>query len=163
VPLKRQKRHSRATHRSGSTGSPTSQACGWISDDGNAERHAREPSNDVLDLDLRVVIEEGNEYAKTDQARRLQQSENLRAAITVSWVLRFHGCEHYPHIAYLTCAEGHERRRRRMTKVITTIATTNATTATIGSKTIDAGCTVGAMDTASAQSGVRSARAFGVV
>jgi hypothetical protein len=36
-----------------------------------------------------------------------------------------------------------------MTRVTTTIATINATTATIGSKTIDAGCTVGAMDTAS--------------
>jgi hypothetical protein len=121
-----------------------------ISDDGNAERDAREPSNDVLDLDLRVVIEEGNEYAKTDQARRPQQSENLRAAIIVSWDHRFHGCEHYQRIAQLTCAEGHERRRRKMTTVITTIATTNATTATIGSKAIDAGCTVGAMDTASA-------------
>jgi hypothetical protein len=30
-----------------------------ISDDCDAERDAREPSNDVLDLDLRMVIEEG--------------------------------------------------------------------------------------------------------
>jgi hypothetical protein len=136
-----------------------------------------------------VVIEGGNECAKTDQARKPQQSENLRAAITVSLDYRFHGCEHYPHTAHLTCAEGHEgggltahaiRRvlsevatwawpsvshanqvpgrafpepflglSRTMTRVTTTIATINATTATIGSKTIDAGCTVGAMDTAS--------------
>ena len=107
VPLK-SKQHFRPTHRPGSAGSPASQKCGVISDDGNAERDAREPSNDVLDLDLRVVIEEGKECAKTDQARKPHQNENLRAAITVSLDHRFHGCEHYPHTAHLTCAEGHE-------------------------------------------------------
>ena len=92
VPLKRQKPHSGATHRPGSAGSPTSQMGGMISDDCNAERDAREPSNDVLDLDLRVVVEEGSEYAKTEQAREYQRSENPRASITVFSDLGFHGC-----------------------------------------------------------------------
>jgi hypothetical protein len=63
-----------------------------ISDDCNAERDAREPSNDVLDLDLRVVIEEGSEHAKTEQAREYQRSETPRASITVFSDLGFHGC-----------------------------------------------------------------------
>jgi hypothetical protein len=63
-----------------------------ISDDCNAERDTREPSNDVLDLDLRVVVEEGSEYAKTEQTREYQRSENPRASITVFSDLSFHGC-----------------------------------------------------------------------
>jgi hypothetical protein len=92
VPLKQQKPHSGATHWPGSAGSPTSQVGGMISDDCNAERDAREPSNDVLDLELRVVAEEGSEYAKTEQAREYQRSENPRASITVFSNLGFHGC-----------------------------------------------------------------------
>ena len=109
VPLK-SKQHFGATLRSDSAGSPTSQVCRMISDDGNAERDAREPSSDVRDLDLRVVIEEGNESEETDQACEYQRSENLQAAITVSCEHRFHGSEHYPRIAHLTCAEGHDGR-----------------------------------------------------
>jgi hypothetical protein len=56
---------------------------GTISDDCNAERDARDSSNDVLNLDLRVGTKEGREYAKTDQAREYQRSENPRAAMTV--------------------------------------------------------------------------------
>jgi hypothetical protein len=45
----------------------------------------------VRDLDFRVVIQEGNESEKTDQARESQQKENPRAAITVFSDLGFHG------------------------------------------------------------------------
>jgi hypothetical protein len=79
-----------------------------ISDDCDAEPDARDPSNDVLDLDLRVVIEEGNEYAKTDQARDLQRSENPGAAITVFSDFGFRADGQSLRIAHLACAESHE-------------------------------------------------------
>ena len=51
--------------------------------------------------------QEVTEAEETDQAREYQRSENLRAAITVFSDLGFHGCERYPQIAALPCAEGH--------------------------------------------------------
>jgi hypothetical protein len=79
------------------------------SDEGSAEDDAREPSNEMRDLNLRVVIKEVTESEKTDQDRESQPNENLRAAISVYSDHGFHVCEHYPRIPHLTRAESHER------------------------------------------------------
>jgi hypothetical protein len=59
--------------------------------DEDAEGDACQPPNEVWDLDVRVVIQIGTESEKTDQARKSEQKENQRAAMTVFADLGFHG------------------------------------------------------------------------
>ena len=51
--------------------------------DEDAEGDACHPRNEMWDLEVRVVIQVETESEKTDQARKSEQKENPRAALTV--------------------------------------------------------------------------------